>query len=374
MDDNLGIEVEETVSNVTVSRLLGQFFSVNKIYKRCPLEIQGEAFPIDVMELPFSKFDLILGMDWLVEHQISVDCSLKRVTLKFSIGKEVVMVGEHGYYLFNVSSAIVAEKLVRKGCEAYVAYILNTNVMGIDLLLGIALVSIAPYRMAPKELVELRARLHELLDHGFIRSSMSPCGALVLFVKKKDEYMRLCIDYRQLNKLTVKNIYPLSRIYDLVDQFKGTKVFSKLYEMMFLGHMVSAEGIRADPKKIEAILDWKQHKNVSEVRSFLGLAGYYSSFENLKSVLTQVPMLIQPEFGKDYVVYNDACHTDLGCILMQDGKVVAYPSRQLKHHEHNYPTHDLELSAVVFALNIWRHYLYVDDRFERVVHEVEFDE
>ncbi|KAA3470440.1 DNA/RNA polymerases superfamily protein [Gossypium australe] len=283
--------------------------------------------------------------------------------------------------------------------------------------------------------------------------------------------MHMCLDYRQLNKLTIKNKYPLPRIDDLFDQLKGAAVFSKidlrsgyhqlkvkeadihktafrtqyghykflvmpfgltnalaafmdmmnwseeehdahlrvvlqilrekklyakfskcefwLREVAFLGHAVSAEGIRVDPRKIEAVLDWKPPKSVAEIRSFLGLAGYYrrfvegfssiaaplnkllrkevpfvwtdkqqESFEKLKRVLTKASILIQPEAGKDFLVYCDASHTGLGCVLMQEGKVVTYASRQLRPHEVNYPTHDLELAAVVFALKVWRHYLY----------------
>ncbi|KAA3460468.1 Retrotransposon protein [Gossypium australe] len=95
-------------------------------------------------------------------------------------------------------------------------------------IFGTALVSIDPYRMAPKELVELKAQIQELLDRGFIRPSVSPWGAPVLFVKKKDGSMRMCIDYRQLNKLTIKNKYLLPRIDDLFDQLKGAAVFSKI--------------------------------------------------------------------------------------------------------------------------------------------------
>ena len=162
-----------------------------------------------------------------------------------------------------------------------------------------------------------------------------------------------------------------------------------LREVGFLGHIVSGDGIRVDPSKISAIVDWKPPKNVTEVRSFLGLAGYYrrfvngfsiiaapmtrllrkdvkfewteecqQSFEELKKLLTEAPVLVQRESGKEFVVYSDASRNGLGCVLMQEGKGVAYASRQLKPHERNYPTHDLELAAVVFALKIWRHYLY----------------
>ncbi|KAG8501196.1 hypothetical protein CXB51_003286 [Gossypium anomalum] len=259
--------------------------------------------------------------------------------------------------------------------------------------------------MAPTELKELKAQLQELTDRGFVRPSFSPWGAPVLFVKKKDGTMRMCIDYRQLNKVTIKNKYLLPRIDDLFDQLKGASMFSKIglrssyyqlrvrdsympktafrtryghYEFLvmpfgltnapavFMDLMnrvldMSASGIRVDPNKISVILDWKPPRNVSKVWSFLGLASYYrrfKSFDQLKTLLMEAPVLVQPESGKEFVIYNDASLSGLGCILMQEGRVVAYASRQLKPHEWNYPTHDLELAAFVFALKIWRHYLF----------------
>ena len=162
-----------------------------------------------------------------------------------------------------------------------------------------------------------------------------------------------------------------------------------LKEVSFLGHIVAVGGIRVDPAKIEAVVNWKLPRKVTEVRSFLSLVGYYrryvkgffiiaslltkllrkevkfewrdkfqDSFEQLKEMLVEAPVLTQPTPGKEYTLYSDASRIGLGCVLMQDGKVVAYASKQLKPHERNYPTHDLELVAVVFALKIWRHYLY----------------
>ena len=152
---------------------------------------------------------------------------------------------------------------------------------------------------------------------------------------------------------------------------------------------MSVEGIRVDLIKIEAVVSWKPPRHVTEVRNFLGLAGYcrrfvkgfsvlaspltkllrkgvkfewtnkcQNSFEQLKEMLVETPVLTQPTSGKQYTLYSDASGIGLGCVLMQDGKVVAYASRQLKPHEKNYPTHDLELAEVVVALKIWRHYLY----------------
>ena len=249
--------------------------------------------------------------------------------------------------------------------------------LAIEIVPGTVPMSRAPYRMAPTELKELKSQLKELLDKGFIRPSVSPWGAPVLFVKKKYDTLQMCIDYRQINKVTVKNKYPLPRIEDLFDQLKGAGAFSKidlrlgyyqlwvkevdvpktafrtryghyeflvmpfgltnalaafmdlmnrvfrpyvdqfvvvfiddilvyskdaqeheqhlrivletlrekklyaklnkcdfwLKEVSFLGHIVSVEGIRVDPAKIEAVVSWKSPQNVTEVRSFLGLAG-----------------------------------------------------------------------------------------------------
>ena len=160
-------------------------------------------------------------------------------------------------------------------------------------------------------------------------------------------------------------------------------------EIAFLGHVVSREGVQPDPAKVKAILEWEPPKNVSEIRSFLGLAGYYrrfvkdfsiiakpltnllkknapfnwndkcaQSFEELKKRLTSAPILALPSGDGGYVVFTDASRQGLGCVLMQHGRVIAYASRQLRPHEMNYPTHDLELAAIVHALKIWRHYLY----------------
>ncbi|TYK11136.1 pol protein [Cucumis melo var. makuwa] len=153
--------------------------------------------------------------------------------------------------------------------------------------------------------------------------------------------------------------------------------------------IVSSKGVSVDPAKIEAISSWPRPSTVIEVRSFLGLAGYYrrfvedfsriassltqltrkgipfswspaceNSFQELKKELVTASILTVPDGSKSFVIYSDASKKGLGCVLMQQGKVVAYASRQLKSHEQNYPTHDLKLAAVVFALKIWRHYLY----------------
>nr|GFC99685.1 putative reverse transcriptase domain-containing protein [Tanacetum cinerariifolium] len=141
-------------------------------------------------------------------------------------------------------------------------------VFQIDLIPGAAPAARAPYQLAPPKMKELSEQLKELSDKGFIRPSSSPWGAPVLFVKKKDGSFRMYIDYRELNKLTVKNRYPLPRIDDLFDQLQGSNVYSKI-------DLRSGEGIHVDPTKIESIKDWESSKSPMKIRQFLGLAGYY---------------------------------------------------------------------------------------------------
>jgi hypothetical protein len=346
--------------------------------------------------------------------------------------------------------------------------------------------------MNPQELEELKKQLADMLSKGLIRPSASPWGSPVLFVDKRDGTIRLCVDYRKLNEVTIKNKYPLPKIEDLFDQLNGAKVFSKidlrtgyrqlkvresdipktafttryglfeytvmsfgltnapayfmnlmnkvfmkfldkfvvvfiddilvyskteeehaehlrlvlgtlrehqlyakfskcefwLKEVGFLGHVLSAGGVSVDPSKITSIMERKAPTNPTKVRAFLGLAGYYrkfvegfssiahpltqllkkdkkfewtkkceQSFQELKKRLMSAPILTMPDITKSFDIYCNASKLGLGSVLMKDGKVIAYLSRQLRPHELNYPTHDLELVAVIHALKTWRHYL-----------------
>ncbi|KAL4296010.1 hypothetical protein GQ457_12G015510 [Hibiscus cannabinus] len=224
---------------------------------------------------------------------------------------------------------------------------------GIDIQPGTNPVLITPYRMAPIELKELKKKLEELQNKGFIRPSTSPWAAPVLFVKKKDGSMRLCIDYRQLNRVTIKNKYPLPRTEDLFDQLRDASVFSKIdvrsgyYQMKVKDVDVPKTTFRTRYGHFEFL-----------VMPF-GLTNAPATFMDLMNRVFK-PYLDKfvPEPGKEFTVYSDASNSGLRCVLMQGDNVIAYASRQLKPHELNYPTHDLELAAIVFALKIWRHYLY----------------
>ncbi|GJU39929.1 retrotransposon protein, putative, ty3-gypsy subclass [Tanacetum coccineum] len=217
-----------------------------------------------------------------------------------------------------------------------------------------------------EEIVVVRDFPEELQDKGFIRPSSSPWGAPILFVKKKGGSFRMCIDYRELNELTIRNRYALPRIDDLFDQLQGSQFFSKIDLRTRYGHFkftVIPAGLTNAPAT------WEEHvehlklvlellkKEKLKVRLLTRVRNRRMHFK-LKDKLCNAPVLALLDGPEDFVVYCDASGLGLGCVLMQRGKVIAYASRQLKIHRKNYTTYDLELGAVVFALNIWRHYLY----------------
>ncbi|GJR85414.1 putative reverse transcriptase domain-containing protein [Tanacetum coccineum] len=228
----------------------------------------------------------------------------------------------------------------------------------IDLVPGAAPVARAPYRLAPSEMKELSEQLQELSDKGFIRPSSSPWGAPVLFVKKKDGSFRMCIDYRELNKLTVKNRYPLPRIDDLFDQLQGSSIYSKIdlrsgYHQLRVENRTSRKrhfelderkqktlkailellkkekfrGIHVDPAKIESIKDfWHLQRHLGDPSiSRKNQVDWErtrrkTAFQLIKQKLCSAPILALPEGSEDFVVYCDASHKGLGAVLMQREK------------------------------------------------------
>ncbi|KAJ9536301.1 hypothetical protein OSB04_un000510 [Centaurea solstitialis] len=510
---------------LVISTLMGYSVCILSEFQNCPLFVGDRIWEVTLLPMRMDHFDIILGIDWLYKHRVTIDCESKKVIFGDIYAPEYVFQGVSPKKGTRVISTIKVEAITGQERERFLAALQDPKEVclkledipvvsefpevfpdelpgvpperevefTIDLVPGAAPISKAPYRMAPAEMKELKEQLEDLLSRGFIRPSVSPWGAPVLFVKKKDGSMRLCINYRELNRVTIRNKYPLPRIDDLFDQLQGAKYFSKIdlrsgyhqlrirdqdipktafrtryghYEFIvmpfgltnapavfmdlmnrtfkdhldefiivfiddilvyskskedheahlritletlqskklyakfskcefwleqvaFLGHIISSEGIKVDPAKVESISNWPKPKNVSEVRSFLGLAGYYrrfvenfskialpltrllrkgvkfvwgedqeKSFEELRKRLITTPILALPSGSEGFQIYSDASKSGLGCVLMQHGRVIAYASRQLKPYEVNYPTHDLELAAVIFALKIWHHYLY----------------
>ncbi|GJZ78549.1 hypothetical protein Tco_0643386 [Tanacetum coccineum] len=373
----------------------GNLVSTNTVIQDCTLTLLNQPFEINLMPIKHGSFDVVIGMDWLSKYHARIICD---------------------------------EKVVH---------------------------------------IPMKGETLIIRDRGFIQPSTSPWGAPVLFVKKKDGSFRMCIDYRELNKLTIKNRYPLPRIDDLFDQLQGSSVYSKIdlrsgyhqlrvrdedipktafrtryghYEfqvmpfgltnapavfmdlmnrvckpyldkfvivfiddiliysrnkeehanhlriilellkkeklyakfskcdfwihiVQFLGHLIDSQGLHVDPAKIEAVKNWTSPTTPTEIRQFLGLAGYYrrfiKDFSKIAKSLTELtqknkkygeaPILALPE-ENDFVVYCDASHQGPGAVLMKREKVIAYASRQLKPNKENYTTHDLELGAVVISI------------------------
>ena len=256
----LNLTPENLDFNLSVETPLGEIAITSTVYKSCLVQIGNLTLPFDLNSLEMNEFDVILGIDWLTTHHAKIDCFQR--TISFHIPNEPVIQIQATKPLRSIAviSSHKAIRLLKNGCQAFLAHItvLNKNTSDlkdipivnefsdvfpeelpglppnreiefcIDLEPGTKPISKAPYRMAPVELQELKVQLQELLDTGFIRPSTSPWGAPVLFVKKKDGSMRLCVDYRELNRVTIKNRYPLPRIDDMFDQLQGAQYFSKI--------------------------------------------------------------------------------------------------------------------------------------------------
>ncbi|GJS21326.1 hypothetical protein Tco_0449958 [Tanacetum coccineum] len=441
----IDMELVELDISYEVELADGKVVSTNNVLIGYTLNLLNRSFPIDLMVIELGSFDIIIGMDWLSRYDVAILCGEKKV--RIPLEEDVPVIRDF--------LEVFPDELPRLPPPRQVEF-------HIDLIPGATPVARAPYRLAPSEMKELSKQLQELSE-------------------------------KELNKLTIKNRYPLPRIDDLFDQLQGSSVYSKIdlrsgyhqlrireedipitafrtryghYEfqvmpfgltnapavfmdlmnrvckpyldkfvivfiddiliysknkeehgehlktilnllrsemlyakfskcdfwldsVQFLGHVIDRNGVHVDPAKIEAIKNWAAPTTPTEVRQFLGLAGYYrrfikefsliskpltkltqknkpyvwgddeeEAFQTLKLKLCSAPILSLPEGSEDFVVYCDASLKGFGAVLMQREKVIAYASRQLRKNEENYTTHDLELGAVVFALRLWRHYLY----------------
>ncbi|GJS27226.1 putative reverse transcriptase domain-containing protein [Tanacetum coccineum] len=437
----------------------GKKVEVDRIIRGCKLELGNSLFTIDLILLGHGSFDVIVVMDWLSQNKSVIVCHEKVVEIPLIDGEIPRVQGERalgvGKTLMNVKvdePKVGDISVVRDFVDVFPEDLSGLPPQRqvefrIDLIPGAMPVAKSPYRLAPSKMKELSGQLQELQDKDFIRPSHSP----------------------ELNKLTVKNRYPLPRIDDLFDQLQGSRFFSKidlrsgyhqlrvheddipktafrtryghfeftvmpfgltnapavfmdlmnrvckpyldkfvivfiddiliyskskeehevhlrlvlellrkeklyakfskcefwLQEVHFLGHVVNQNGIHVDPtgyyrrfianfSKIAKPLTSLTQKN----QKYVWGVEQEEAFQTLKNNLCEAPILSLPDGVEDFVVYCDASNQGLGCVLMQRNKVIAYASRQLKIHEKNYTTHDLELGAVVFDLKIWRNYLY----------------
>jgi len=237
----------------------GKIIETDEVFRECAICLGDRTFNIDLLPVELGSFDVVVGMDWLSKNHAKILCQKKIMQLPLPSGKVLKVQGD-GSAPSRVINVMKARKYLRKGYPAFLAHVIDTRTeekrledipvvcnypevfpeelpglppqrqveFRIDLVPGAAPIARSPYRLAPSEMQELSQQLQELLDKGFIRPSFSPWGAPVLFVKKKDGSLRMCIDYRELNKLTIKNRYPLPRIDDLFDQLQGSSYYSKI--------------------------------------------------------------------------------------------------------------------------------------------------
>ncbi|KAA3477770.1 DNA/RNA polymerases superfamily protein [Gossypium australe] len=427
------LPVDSTEFAIKVSNPLGKYVLSDKVCKNCPLMTRGYYFPANLMLLPFDEFDVILGMDWLALHDAVVNCRRKTIKLKGQNSEILQIESDESSGL----PILIWSIYVRKGYGAYLAYVLDTKVskikielgpvvceypnvfpeelpglppireveFAIELVLITSPISIAPYRMDPKELKELKSQLQELTNRGFAGPRCTSS------VGKEERW----ID-ENLNKVTIKNKYPLSRIDDLFNQLKGAIIYSKInlrssyyqlrvkdsdvpksafrtryghFEFLvmpfgltnaptvfmdlmnlifrpyldrlvvvfiddiliysqdesehadncllnlantkvgFLGHIVSVEGIQVDLSKISAVVDWKPPRNVSEVRSFLGLAGYYRCFvKGFSMIATPMTRLLQKDVKFEWSEKCQQCFEQWLELLKDYELVIDYHPRK----------------------------------------------
>ena len=483
----------------------------------------GEVEDLHVFDLP--EMDVILGIPWLEKANPTIDWAQReikfakrfRISTKEQFKQDVRM--SESIFVVNVTNKVIKsstdsspsdlalEKLLYHYSDLFVADLpscLPPSRPGIDHRIrtesNARIPQKNPYRLSHAENLELQRQIEDLLKKGLITKSNSPYSSPVLFVRKKDGTMRMCIDYRALNDITIKDRFPLPHIGDLLDQLSQARYFSKIdlrsgynqvlvdprdrhktafvtnegqyeYNVMsfglcnapgtfqrlmndvfmpfmkgkdrflivylddivifsktkeehqshvrqvldtlrknklypnpkkcmflreeidFVGHVVGHGLVKMDPEKISAVRDRAIPKNPTEVRSFLGLANYYrrfirdfskiagplhdltsntkfewtekhdKAFNELKARLTEEPVLILPDFGKEFRIMTDASNDAIGAVLSQKGSdgrehPIAYASRRLSPTEQRYATRDKELYALVFALKHWRPYLH----------------
>jgi hypothetical protein len=441
----------------------GSRVATYQLNRQVPIKLSSIIVGTTLLIIGLESVDIILGTDWLSRHHVLIDVAARAIEIHSPICGEITLYlpdqgCTHSCALTKVESPVERIPVVCEYPDVFPDELPGMApdrdiLFAIELQPGTAPISKRSYRMPPAELAELKKQLQELLDKGFIHPSTSPWGCPALFVKKKDESLRLCVDYRPLNAVTIKNKYPLPRIDVLFDQLVRAKVFSKidlrsgchqikirasdipktafstryklyeylvmsfgltnasaylmylmnlvfmpeldkfvvvfiddilvysksedehtkhlhivlqrlrdhrlyakfskcdfwLREIKFLGHTISQDRIAVDPEKVQEVMDWRPPTTMRQIRSFLGLAGYYrrfipdfsriakpmtellkkgvkfdwsqkyeDAFHALRRHLTIAPVLAQPHNTKSFDVYCDASGTGLGCVLMQD--------------------------------------------------------
>ncbi|GJX81075.1 putative reverse transcriptase domain-containing protein [Tanacetum coccineum] len=371
---------------------------VNTIIRGCTLNFMNHPFNVDLMPVLLGSFDVIIGMDWLTKYHGVIICDEKIV---------------HGcdVFLAHITTKETKDKskgkrlkdvpIVRDFPEVFPED-LSGNPPARQVEFQIDLVPGYHQLRVREEDIPKTAFRTRYGHYEFQVMSFGLTNAPTVFM---DLMNRVCKPY--LDKFVIVFIDDIL-IYSknkeeheehlklILELLKKEELYAKfsmcefwIPKVQFLGHVINSKSIHVDPSKIKSIKDWASPKSPTEICQFSGLAGYYrrfiegfskiaksmtkltqknvkfdwgekeeAEFQLIKQKLCSAPILALPKGSKNFIVYCDTSHKDLGIVLMQNEKVIAYASRQLKIHEKNYTTHDLELGAVVFALKMWRRYLY----------------
>ncbi|GJT64583.1 putative reverse transcriptase domain-containing protein [Tanacetum coccineum] len=300
----------------------GNLVSTNTIIQDCTLTLLNQPFEIDLMPIKLGSFDVVIGMGWLSKYHARIICDEKVVHIP--IDSETLII--QGYHQLRVRDEDIPKTAFRTRYRHYEFQVMPFGLTN-----------------APAVFMDLMNRVCKPYLDKFV----------IVFID--DILIYSCNEEEHANHLRI--------ILELLKKEKLYAKFSKcdfwIRIVQFLRHLIDSQGLHVDPAKIEAVKNWTSFTTPMKVRQFLGLSGYYRRFiKDFLKKLCDAPILALREGNNDFVVYYDASHQGLGAVLMQREKVIAYASRQLKSNEENYTTHDLELGAVVFALKIWRHYLY----------------
>nr|GEU47750.1 hypothetical protein [Tanacetum cinerariifolium] len=379
--------------------------STNSVLRGCTLNLLDHLFDIDLMPIELATFDVIVGMDWLVERDALIMCGKKEVHVPYK-NKTLMVKSDSSVSLLKVISCIKARKYIERGSQLFIAQVMEKELakkqlqdvsvickflevfpddlpglppprqveFKIELIPGAAPVVCAPYHLAPSELKELSDQLKELSEKGFYTPEFFTLGSFSV-VRKEERHVWpsefQVMPFRLTNASAV--------FMDLMNRV--CKPYLDKFVIVFIDDILIYSKNKEDHEKhlktiLELLKNEKLYAKFSKCGSYSKLVGTDNAngskknkkyvwgmeeeeaFQTLKQKLCFAPILALPKGTEKFIVYCDASLRGFGAVLMQREKVIAYASRQLKKHEENYTTHDLELGAVVFTLRLWRHYLY----------------
>ncbi|XP_039019648.1 uncharacterized protein LOC120151187 [Hibiscus syriacus] len=415
-------------------------------------QMQGHSFVHDFRLLQMGGSDMVLGVDWMklfspilmdfnkmtlsfvhqdgqiVIHGQQPSSCLQQISgaslLKMTASDSVIL--GHMVLLSMTEASKPIPAAIQSLLESYKAIFeeprglppVRNQDHGIPLKPDSIPVNLRPYRFPHNQKAEVERQIATMLSSSIIQPSRSPFASPCLLIKKKDGSWRFCVDYRQLNNMTIKDKFPIPVVEDLLDELYGAVYFSKIdlrsgywqirikdadihktafrthqghYEFKtqveYLGHIISAAGVAIDPSKVEAMKNWPLPKSLKSLRGFLGLTGYYrrfikdygaisrpltqmlkadnfkwttaalTAFEDLKRAMSTAPVLALPNFTQNFYLETDASSGGIGVVLSQNGRPIAFLSKALSPRNATLSIYEREYLAILLVISKWRHYL-----------------